>query len=95
MRSRLTISVRSHLKSAFPFQVVDLLNQAALISADEKLTVLKQVCSCFKAITYCSKLMEQLDWSMLKKWKEVHRCCCPGWMRYMCGLKFIISRSRS
>lgn len=31
----------------FPFQVVDLLNQAALISADEKLTVLKQVCSYF------------------------------------------------
>lgn len=32
----------------FAFQVVDLLNQAALISTDEKLTVLKQVCSHFK-----------------------------------------------
>lgn len=33
-----------------PFQVVDLLNQAALISTDEKLTVLKQVCSLFKSV---------------------------------------------
>lgn len=35
-------------KFALPFQVVDLLNQAALISSDEKLTVLKQVCCYFK-----------------------------------------------
>lgn len=38
------------IKSAFQFQVVDLLNQAALISADEKLTILKQVCSYFKTV---------------------------------------------
>lgn len=34
-----------------PFQVVELLNQAALISTDEKLTVLKQVCSLLKSVT--------------------------------------------
>lgn len=32
-----------------PCQVVELLNQAALISTDEKLTVLKQVCCHFQA----------------------------------------------
>lgn len=38
------------IKLAFSFQVVDLLNQAALIPADEKLTVLKQVCNLFKLL---------------------------------------------
>ena len=33
------------IQFGFPLQVVDLLNQAALITTDEKLTVLKQVCS--------------------------------------------------
>lgn len=36
------------------FQVVELLNQAALISTDEKLTVLKQVCSLLKSVTEIS-----------------------------------------
>ena len=31
------------IKFALPFQVVDLLNQAALMTTDDKLTVLKQV----------------------------------------------------
>lgn len=46
--SRRDTEINTHVKTslfALPFQVVDLLNQAALIPTDEKLTVLKQVCS--------------------------------------------------
>lgn len=40
-------------------QVVDLLNQAALKSSDEKLTVLKQVCSLSFFSKYCDMFLRQ------------------------------------
>lgn len=49
MRFSITFQVACRDSSCLLCQVVELLNQAALMSTDEKLTVLKQVCAHFRS----------------------------------------------